>query len=147
MATTLRDSTAAADRRNARTVGNIGGTVKRQMRSAVQRQNVTTATVAFAATAVTGTTQQLTWAEMLIFALSQGGAGFIVFKLLEFLYKLTHGRIPASAKFYLAMALSFVVPVGAYMLQILCKLVQPGPAGFVSAILIGYMVSQSIHWE
>jgi hypothetical protein len=113
----------------------------------MKREHLTPAGVTLAATAVVGATQHLGWEQMLLFALSQGGAALIVFKIMEVIIKLTRDQINANAKFYSAMALAFIVPVGAYLMQLLFQFVQWDPAGFIGAILIGYAVSQSIHWE
>jgi uncharacterized membrane protein len=75
--------------------------------------------------------------------------GAFVFGLIEFFdwlaKKQNPNGIPAQFKFWLALVLSFVVPIGAYLLLQLQEQQPIGINGLYLAAGVGYMASQAIH--
>lgn len=79
-------------------------------------------------------------------ALTVGG---VVYGLIEFVDMLIKKQNPAGMsnqfKFWLAIALSFIVPVGAYVLLQLQTSQPVVLNGLFMAFAVGYVVSQGIH--
>jgi hypothetical protein len=69
----------------------------------------------------------------------------VVYGSIELFDKVAPNPLPSGVKFYLAMVLSFLVPIAAYGLEIAMGLAQPGADGLFAAIGVGYMLSQTFH--
>jgi hypothetical protein len=88
------------------------------------------------------------WLQLLTVVLS-GAAGAIVFKVMEFIKKLTDPVHPLTprAKFYLSILLAFLIPIGVYLTVVFVGATPFTIYGFFAAALSGWTVSQSINFE
>src|SRR5689334_23070989 len=91
------------------------------------------AAIATASSTLIGMVQQQDWQQILAWATAQGGSGAIVFWIIEFVNN-RFKTLTASTKFYLAIALAFLVPTLAYGLEAYLQFVKGDPTGFISAI-------------
>lgn len=83
--------------------------------------------------------------DLLILALGPIGAGKVVQELVNALVEASPQKLTSNQKFYLAILVSFVVPIAAYGLLIWLGAMDFDLATLLWEIGIGYMVSQQFH--
>lgn len=83
--------------------------------------------------------------RLLILALGPIGAGKVVQALVNGLIELAPDPLSSDQKFYLAILVSFVVPIAAYGLLVWLGASSFDLATLLWEIMVGYMVSQQFH--
>jgi hypothetical protein len=83
--------------------------------------------------------------DLLILALGPIGAGKVVQQLVQWLIDAAPDKLTSDQKFYLAILVSFVVPIAAYGLLVWLGAMDFDLATLLWEIGIGYMVSQQFH--
>lgn len=83
--------------------------------------------------------------DLLILALGPIGAGKVVQQLVKALIDAAPDKLSSDQKFYLAILVSFVVPIAAYGLLVWLGAMPFDLATLLWEIGIGYMVSQQFH--
>jgi hypothetical protein len=83
--------------------------------------------------------------DLLILALGPIGAGKVVQELVNALVEAAPQKLTSNQKFYLAILVSFVVPIAAYGLLVWLGAMDFDLATLLWEIGIGYMVSQQFH--
>lgn len=83
--------------------------------------------------------------DLLILALGPIGAGKVVQQLVKALIDAAPDKLSSDQKFYLAILVSFVVPIAAYGLLVWLGAMSFDLATLLWEIGIGYMVSQQFH--
>lgn len=83
--------------------------------------------------------------DLLILALGPIGAGKVVQQLVNALIDAAPDKLSSDQKFYLAILVSFVVPIAAYGLLVWLGAMDFDLATLLWEIGIGYMVSQQFH--
>ncbi len=84
--------------------------------------------------------------QLLAYLGSTAGAGAAVYMVIEFAEKWLRRPFEPNFKFYSAMVLSFIFPVGAYLGTVALGQQWSLPL-LVAAIGTGYFTSQNIHFE
>jgi len=85
--------------------------------------------------------------DLALWLMSTTGAGAVVFAAIELAEKWIRRPLPSTIKFYTAMAGSALVPVGTYLLFVGLELMVYSWARVLGCILVGYQVSQTVHFE
>lgn len=91
--------------------------------------------------------QEFDLLQFLLYLGTTAGAGAAVFAIIEYGEKLARTRFSSVAKFYAAQALSYVLPVGAYLLTVQFSWQEWSVGLLLAAAATGYQVSQIFHFE
>lgn len=76
--------------------------------------------------------------------LSPVGSGIFLWGFIAFVVKIAP-QLSSEVKFWLTLALAFVIPTGAYLLQYALGYAELTAVGVFNSIGTGYMTSQAVH--
>jgi hypothetical protein len=85
--------------------------------------------------------------QFLLWLATSSGAGLAVFATIEYAEKLLHKAFSPNFKFYSAIVLSYVYPVGAYLATVGAGWQEWSVGLLAASVAVGYQVSQTIHYE
>lgn len=86
-------------------------------------------------------------AQLLAWLGSTVGAGVVVYGAIELAEKYAQKALPSNIKFYSALVLSYLVPVGAYLATVWLGWIPWNVALLIGAVVTGYQTAETVHFE